>query len=471
MKVALVNKNPAVSRLITLSLNKLGIEYSEFDDIGNVGDQFDYVIVDSDMDSSDVNLNQKVMYLAPRGGEKPDFADVVLEKPFLPTEFIGLFEQNRDSGSEAEPELGLDESTNFDDFGENNRTFGDLEDFELPEIDAELENLSKKEDDNIDKLDDEILDDDFLKEQLKDLEDENLKDQDVGFDEKDTEFADDEINNIDDTIESLDDLDENLNKSLQQDDELAVTKKEEHGDDLGELSSLVDEIDDMNDSSLIDEEAKNELDKIVEQNTQNLETTDLNEEFMDDISQSKKELNEIEFLDKELNEKASENLEDLEIESGSEILESEPQEEFDASTLTKLEEEKNLDNEPNSVEEIKDEKSEDLEEISELEPKVEENFVIEDEGLEEKVENLADGLNDLNFDVSSIDDIDEDTMLAAFGMEANDGSQSDKKIDADYKEELTKKITKHVHESLNESSLRDVLKDMNIKINISFEEK
>ena len=41
----------------------------------------------------------------------------------------------------------------------------------------------------------------------------------------------------------------------------------------------------------------------------------------------------------------------------------------------------------------------------------------------------------------------------------------------DYKEELTKKITKHVHESLNESSLRDVLKDMNIKINISFEEK
>ena len=469
MKVALVNKNPAVSRLITLSLNKLGIEYSEFDDIGNVGDQFDYVIIDSDMDSSDVNLNQKVMYLAPRGGEKPDFADVVLEKPFLPTEFIGLFEQNRDSGSEAEPELGLDEPANFDDFIENNRTFGDLEDFELPEIDAELENLAK-EDDNIDKLDDEILDDDFLKEQLKDLEDEDLKDQDVSFDENDTVLADDEINNIDDTIESLDDLDENLNKSLQQDDELAVTKEEEHGDDLGGLSSLVDEIDDMNESNLIDDEAINELDKIVEQNTQNLETTDLDEEFIDDISQSKKELNEIESLDKELNEEASENLEDLEIESASEILEPELQEEFDASTLTKLEEEQNLDNELNYVEEIKDETSEDLEEISESEPE-EENFDIEDEGLEEKVDNSSDELNDLNFDVSSIDEIDENTMLAAFGMEANDGSQSDKKIDADYKEELTKKITKHVHESLNESSLRDVLKDMNIKINISFEEK
>lgn len=470
MKVALVNKNPAVSRLITLSLNKLGIEYSEFDDIGSVGDQFDYIIIDSDMDSSDVNLNQKIMYLAPRGGEKPDFADVMLEKPFLPTEFISLFEQNRDYSGEAEPELGLDEPANFDDFSENNRTFGNLEDFELPEIDAELENLAK-EDDNIDKLDDEILDDDFLKEQLKDLEDEDLKDQDVSFDEKDTEFADDEINNVDDTIESLDDLDENLNKSLQQDDELVVTKEEEHGDDLGGLSSLVDEIDDMNESNLIDDEAINELDKIVEQNTQNLETTDLNEEFIDDISQSKKELNEIESLDKELNEEASENLEDLEIEPSSEILESELQEEFDASALAKLEEEQNLDNELNSVEEIKDETSEDLEEISELEPKVEENFDIEDEGLEEEIENLADGLNDLNFDVSSIDEIDENTMLAAFGMEVNDGSQNDKKIDTDYKEELTKKITKHVHESLNESSLRDVLKDMNIKINISFEEK
>ena len=81
MKVALVNKNPAVSRLITLSLNKLGIEYREFDDVNSVGDQFDYIIIDSDMDSSDVNLNQKIMYLAPRGGEKPDFADVMLEKP------------------------------------------------------------------------------------------------------------------------------------------------------------------------------------------------------------------------------------------------------------------------------------------------------------------------------------------------------------------------------------------------------
>ena len=470
MKVALVNKNPAVSRLITLSLNKLGIEYSEFDDVNSVGDQFDYIIIDSDMDSSDVNLNQKIMYLAPRGGEKPDFADVMLEKPFLPTEFISLFEQNKDTDNDKELELGLDESTNFDDFSENDKTFGNLEDFELPEIDAELENLAK-EDDNIDKLDDEILDDDFLKEQLKDWEDEDLKDQDVSFDEKDTEFADDKINNIDDTIESLDDLDENLNKSLQQGDELVVAKEEEHGDDLGGLSSLVDEIDGMNESNLIDEEAINELDKIVEQNTQNLETTDLNEEFIDDISQSKKELSEIESLDKELNEEASENLEDLEIESGSEILESELQEEFDASALTKLEEEQNLDNESNFVEEIKDETSEDLEEISELEPKVEENFVIEDEGLEEKVENLADGLNDLNFDVSSIDEIDENTMLTAFGMEANDGSQNDKKIDADYKEELTKKITKHVHESLNESSLRDVLKDMNIKINISFEEK
>ena len=194
MKVALVNKNPAVSRLITLSLNKLGIEYSEFDDINSVGDQFDYIIIDSDMDSSDVNLNQKIMYLAPRGGEKPDFADVMLEKPFLPTEFISLFEQNRDTDNDKELELGLDESANFNDFDENNKNFDDLENFELPEIDMGLENLAK-EDDKADKFDNEALDDEFLKEELSELEAEDLKDKDISFDETDTELIDDDIIN------------------------------------------------------------------------------------------------------------------------------------------------------------------------------------------------------------------------------------------------------------------------------------
>ena len=95
MKVALVNKNPAVSRLITLSLNKIGTEYSEFEDLNGFDDaQFDFIIIDSDVDSSELATDKKVMYLASRGESKPEFATLMLEKPFLPTEFISVFEQN-----------------------------------------------------------------------------------------------------------------------------------------------------------------------------------------------------------------------------------------------------------------------------------------------------------------------------------------------------------------------------------------
>ena len=120
---------------------------------------------------------------------------------------------------------------------------------------------------------------------------------------------------------------------------------------------------------------------------------------------------------------------------------------------------------------------EELEDVSE--PEAKEDLCLVDETFEEEnaqEENTQEESKDaasseLNFDAASIDDIDENTMLVAFGLK--DIPQTSSKNDAkeDYKEELTKKITKHVHESLNESSLRDVLKDMNIKINISFEEK
>ena len=480
MKVALVNKNPAVSRLITLSLNKLGIEYSEFDDANSVGDQFDYIIIDSDMDSSDVNLNQKIMYLAPRGGEKPDFADVMLEKPFLPTEFISLFEQNKDTDNDKELELGLDESANFNDFDENNKNFDDLENFELPEIDMRLENLAK-EDDEADKFDNEALDDEFLKEELSELETEDLKDKDISFDETDTELIDDDI--INDIASKYMADSEDIDKSLEQNNEPPMIK-EEHSDDFDELSSLVDEIDDMGESDLADEEAKNELDKMVEQNSQNLETAELNEDFVDDISQSKKELSEIESLDKELNEESSEdseNFDDLETDFGND-------ENFEPESS-----EANLIDEAsqNLEEDIDKESTKEAEEISldegidlEIEPTKEDHEEISEEVLAQEDLGMVDEvfeeenfkeetLGSLNFDVASIEEIDENTMQAAFGLNIAPQTSSfdETKIDADYKEELTKKITKHVHESLNESSLRDVLKDMNIKINISFEEK
>ena len=507
MKVALVNKNPAVSRLITLSLNKIGVEYVEFDDVNAVSGEFDYIIIDSDMESADVKFDQKVMYLAPRGGIKPDFADIMLEKPFLPTEFINLFEESKAvnvAGDDTKAELGLDDSANFDDFEHIDENYEELQNFELPEIDTDFENLAKE--DETEKLDDNVLNDELLKEHLEDSSVGDLEDEEISLDEADTEL-------IDENSEETEAANENVDDEFSKTPKVEETIEDGLSGDFGDLSALVDEIENMDESSPVDEEARDELEKIVEQNTQNLKI-DENDEELDDISQSKKELSEIDSLDEELNsEEADEENKNLE------------QEELNIDELAKFDDEDSLENEINLEDEPKgdenldessevdegqiqvdDEKAEEdieeeaLDEISseelenlessdsknaysempveELEdvsePEAKEDLGLADETFEEEnaqEESKNAASSELNFDAASIDDIDENTMLAAFGLK--DMPQISSKNDAkeDYKEELTKKITKHVHESLNESSLRDVLKDMNIKINISFEEK
>ena len=507
MKVALVNKNPAVSRLITLSLNKIGVEYVEFDDVNAVSGEFDYIIIDSDMESADVKFDQKVMYLAPRGGIKPDFADIMLEKPFLPTEFINLFEESKAvnvAGDDTKAELGLDDSANFDDFEHIDENYEELQNFELPEIDTDFENLAKE--DETEKLDDNVLNDELLKEHLEDSSVGDLEDEEISLDEADTEL-------IDENSEETEAANENVDDEFSKTPKVEETIEDGLSGDFGDLSALVDEIENMDESSPVDEKARDELEKIVEQNTQNLKI-DENDEELDDISQSKKELSEIDSLDEELNsEEADEENKNLE------------QEELNIDELAKFDDEDSLENEINLEDEPKgdenldessevdegqiqvdDEKAEEdieeeaLDEISseelenlessqsenassempveELEdvsePEAKEDLGLADETFEEEnaqEESKNAASSELNFDAASIDDIDENTMLAAFGLK--DMPQISSKNDAkeDYKEELTKKITKHVHESLNESSLRDVLKDMNIKINISFEEK
>ncbi|WP_148788457.1 Highly acidic protein [Campylobacter concisus] len=507
MKVALVNKNPAVSRLITLSLNKIGVEYVEFDDVNAVSGEIDYIIIDSDMESADVKFDQKVMYLAPRGGIKPDFADIMLEKPFLPTEFINLFEESKAvnvAGDDTKAELGLDDSANFDDFEHIDENYEELQNFELPEIDTDFENLAKE--DETKKLDDNVLNDELLKEHLEDSSVGDLEDEEISLDEADTEL-------IDENSEETEAANENVDDESSKTPKVEETIEDGLSGDFGDLSALVDEIENMDESSPVDEKARDELEKIVEQNTQNLKI-DENDEELDDISQSKKELSEIDSLDEELNsEEADEENKNLE------------QEELNIDELAKFNDENSLENELNLEDESKndenldetsnadeeqiqvdDEKAEEdieeeaLDEISseelenlessesenassempveELEdvsePEAKEDIGLADETFEEEnaqEESKNAASSELNFDAASIDDIDENTMLAAFGLK--DMPQISSKNDAkeDYKEELTKKITKHVHESLNESSLRDVLKDMNIKINISFEEK
>ena len=499
MKVALINKNPAVSRLITLSLNKIGTEYSEFEDLNGFDDaQFDFIIIDSDVDSSELATDKKVMYLASRGESKPEFATLMLEKPFLPTEFISVFEQNIPKDEPvAEQNASEQGESDFGDFSDEAINFDEMSGFKLPDIDTNLENFAD--------LDKELLESGI------DSPSEEINESDL---QEENEASDVE------SLEELEDLQELASEDLADesvDEETSeaisdANESEEGKDgDLAELSALVDEIENMPEESEADEELNKNLDDIISQNdVAGLVDEESAGGELDEIDQSKFELSEIDSLDEELNSEEVDETDAKNLE----------QEELNLDELAKFDDENSLENELNLDEiseadeeqiQVDDEKAEEdieeeaLDEISseelenlessesenassempveELEdvsePEAKEDLGLVDETFEEEnaqEENAQEESKDaasseLNFDVASIDDIDENTMLAAFGIK--DIPQTSSKNDAkeDYKEELTKKITKHVHESLNESSLRDVLKDMNIKINISFEEK
>jgi len=451
MKVALINKNPAVSRLITLSLNKIGTEYSEFEDLNGFDDtQFDFIIIDSDVDSSELATDKKVMYLASRGESKPEFATLMLEKPFLPTEFISVFEQNIPKDEPATEQNASEQGeSDFGDFSDEAINFDEISGFKLPDIDTNLENFAD--------LDKELLESGI------DSPSEEINESDL---QEENEASDVE------SLEELEDLQELASEDLADesvDEETSeaisdANESEESKDgDLAELSALVDEIENMPEESEADEELNKNLDDIISQNDVAALVDEENAgSELDEIDQSKFELSEIDSLDEEQIQVDDEKVE--------EDIEEEALDEISSEELENLEPSES----ENASSEMPEEELEDM-----SEPEAKEDLGLVDETFEE--ENIQEenaqkeskdaAPSELNFDAASIDDIDESTMLAAFGLKDMPQTSSKKETKEDYKEELTKKITKHVHESLNESSLRDVLKDMNIKINISFEEK
>jgi len=96
MHFLLVNQNTAVSRLITLSVEKLGYE---IDEIGSFDElplkSYDIVFVDNEQyneitidEQKESGFARHFVYITLRGEAKPENMNSILEKPFLPTDFI-----------------------------------------------------------------------------------------------------------------------------------------------------------------------------------------------------------------------------------------------------------------------------------------------------------------------------------------------------------------------------------------------
>lgn len=203
MKILLLNDNPVVNKLVTLSAQKTSDELDVVDSIASIeSGEYDLLVVDDTMYNDDMfsEIKSKIMfgaslYICSRdAAEVKDFSST-LKKPFLPTDLVDLFlkfskEVNTNSLTEEENITEIEELKEFDN-----------QELKL-EDETESDELNESETDDMDlSLDDELgdLDDELL------LEDEELMlDEDLSLDEElslENEELDEELSIGDDDIE------------------------------------------------------------------------------------------------------------------------------------------------------------------------------------------------------------------------------------------------------------------------------
>lgn len=161
MKILLLNNNPVVNKLVTLSAQKTGDDLVLADSIEAVESRnYDLLIVDDALYSSDImdELYGKIEYtkslfVCSRDAMATDEFDAVLKKPFLPTDLVELLANfsksitpEKKSDIKEEMFKSSDTFQSSDDFGhelEELDGFGDLE--EIDTIDVERNNFKMDE--------------------------------------------------------------------------------------------------------------------------------------------------------------------------------------------------------------------------------------------------------------------------------------------------------------------------------------
>jgi uncharacterized membrane protein len=242
MHFLLINDNPAVSRLILLSVEKLGFRIDEIPSFQEIPrENYDMVFVNNVQYDEEMvhikkmdRLSKHFIYIGARGESKPSNMDFVIEKPFLPTDFIDLVTKIDTDSNEhiTEPEEFIDDfelpklKDDVDVFADekdslNNEdtdiplNLSDLQENEIG-LDEEILEESEKENNTQAEEDDEnldsVLDRDEINEVKLLLEEssesaptqaEEIKEEELSFDEPSEEADEHE------TISTLDDLSEN----------------------------------------------------------------------------------------------------------------------------------------------------------------------------------------------------------------------------------------------------------------------
>lgn len=432
MKILLLNENPVVSRLVSLSAKKMSYNFEELNAYSENLGNYDVIVVDSDTPAPLKILKEKcdrLIFLAPRN-QNVDIDAQILQKPFLPTDFLNLL-NNKDANKHTPidlPMLSNDENPYAD-------------------ISLDLDNL------NLDDLPDE---------NSLDINSEGMKD--LSFDDDANKAL--EVQNLEDENLEQETTKEQTQEDIQPDLDLTLEDSESEKEDLSQEHTALDtdpsldELDDKNDGDLEDN-------KELQANISDFDDLPVVEEQekemdFDDIPEG------AEFLGQAKdNEESEENLEEFDP-----VVEEDVQDEMDDFTS-------NL----STQDQIKEELAQ-LDELdygidSDNSSKVLEDFkdepILDDKGLGTNEEEVVVP----NLNISDFDALKESDIQEALGEEILEKNEepivSDATKDDNSEEivnELSQSIAGAITSSIKDDTLKAALKgmNMNININISFKE-
>ncbi|MEL1132311.1 highly acidic protein [Campylobacter jejuni] len=338
MKILLLNENPVVSRLVSLSAKKMSYDFEELNAYSENLGNYDVIVVDSDTPAPLKILKEKcdrLIFLAPRNQNVEDIDAQILQKPFLPTDFLNLL-NNKDANKHTSidlPMLSNDENPYADiSLDLDNLNLDDLPDENSLDINSEgMEDLSfddDAQDDNSNKtletqnLEHDNLEQETIKEQTQ--EDTQI-DLDLTLEDGESEKEDlSQEHTALDTEPSLDELDDKNDEDLEikEDDKNEEIEKQELLDDSKtntlEMQEELSESQDDNSNKTLETqnlEHDNLEQETIKEQTQEDTQIDLDltledgESEKEDLSQEHTVLDTEPSLD-ELDDKNDEDLED-----------------------------------------------------------------------------------------------------------------------------------------------------------------
>ncbi|MCW1331590.1 hypothetical protein OLP47_01690 [Campylobacter jejuni] len=293
MKILLLNENPVVSRLISLSAKKMSYDFEEVNAYDENLGHYDAIIVDSDTPAPLKILKEKcdkLIFLAPRN-QSVDVDALILHKPFLPTDFLNLLNQEN-LKIEDDAILPIEEAEN-----------------PYANISLDLDDL------NLDDLPDEKTED--IQENELSMEEnlESLALDDIKEDARAHENTDKELN--------LDDLSLDEEQEKNHTSEATVNHLEEKNEDQESLEVLSQ--DDILDDKISEEDSKNQEQDFEDQN-----------EIQDKIEDIQELEEQTDKLDKDL-------LKDSEFDEGQEVNANDALDIKEETKIEALEKEESLD--------------------------------------------------------------------------------------------------------------------------------